>query len=159
MRNWHQRPTEVANLLNPAFCGYILREYVKSYENETGSGVPFELMFLLLPIVLHRHTRDQLPSTIRTHLQAWLQSNPEIRIGFANRVNDLIIITREAMIFLINKGYLSESNGVFLATDKRYKRFPIDDEIKEFVNKSKFIGRWFSSSSSTTIYTMWGICP
>ncbi|WP_274362919.1 three component ABC system middle component [Paenibacillus thermotolerans] len=159
MNSWNQRPTEVANLLNPAFCGYILKEYVKSYESETGTGVPFELMFLLLPIVLHRHTREQLPSTIRTHLQYWLQSNPEIRIGFANRVNEMIGITRESMLFLIHKGYLTELNGRFFATEKRYRRFLIDDEIKEIANKSKFVGRWFSNSSSSTIYTMWGICP
>ncbi|WP_214626132.1 three component ABC system middle component [Paenibacillus agaridevorans] len=159
MKNWYQRPTEVANLLNPAFCGYLLKEYVKSYEGETGSGVPYELIFLLLPIVLHRHTREQLPSSVRTHMQAWLQSNPELRIGFAHRVNEMINITRETMMFLINKGYISISNGCILATDKRYKRYQIDEAIKEYANKSKFVGRWFSTSSSSTIYTMWGICP
>jgi len=99
MKSWHARPTEVANLLNPAFCGYLLMEYVKQYEVETGTGVPFELMFLLLPVVLHKPTRECLPSSTRTHFPVWLQRHPEIRIDFANRVKDLIEITKESIFF------------------------------------------------------------
>ncbi|NOU75502.1 hypothetical protein GC098_29705 [Paenibacillus sp. LMG 31458] len=159
MNTWLQRPTEVANLLNPAFCGMLLKEFVKSYENETGSGVPLELMFLLLPIVLHSSTREQLPSTVRTQLQPWLQSCPDVRIGFAHRVNEMIPFTRESMIFLMNKGYLEQVNGCFKTNTKRYIRQTIPDEINEIIKKCRFLGRWLSNSSSSTIFTLWGIRP
>jgi hypothetical protein len=159
MKSWHARPTEVANLLNPAFCGYLLMEYVKQYEVETGTGVPYELMFLLLPVVLHKPTRECLPSSTRTHFPVWLQRHPEIRIDFANRVKDLIEITKESIFFLMKQGFLEVKEGRFCFTKKRYRRFVIDDEIKELKDKSKFVARWYSGFNSTTIFILWGICP
>ena len=58
---WAERPTEVANLLNPAFTGAALRMAVSGYLREANVGMPFELAFLVFPIALHEATRSRLP--------------------------------------------------------------------------------------------------
>ena len=53
MENWEDRSKIVANLLNPAFCGEILRRAIVSYnENEENMLFPFSLLYLILPIIL-----------------------------------------------------------------------------------------------------------
>ena len=50
MENWEDRSKIVANLLNPAFCGEILRRAIVSYnENEENMLFPFSLLYLILP--------------------------------------------------------------------------------------------------------------
>ena len=45
MENWEDRSKIVANLLNPAFCGEILRRAIVSYnENEENMLFPFSLL-------------------------------------------------------------------------------------------------------------------
>ena len=52
MEIWEDRSKIVANLLNPAFCGEILRRAIVSYnENEENMLFPFSLLYLILPII------------------------------------------------------------------------------------------------------------
>ncbi|MDO9326623.1 MAG: DUF6521 family protein, partial [Methanoregula sp.] len=66
MRPWGKRCIEEANLFNPAFLSVIAHQCVKGYEDESGSNVPYILPFLIAPLILHKNTRDNLPSSIAT---------------------------------------------------------------------------------------------
>lgn len=57
---WEQRPLEIAYLLNPAFCGEIVRQCIPSYTSEARVGSTYTLTFLVLPIVLHSETRSAI---------------------------------------------------------------------------------------------------
>ena len=61
MKAWAGRPTELAYLFNPAFCGWVLREAVAGYASVKPAGLPLPLAFLILPVVLHRVTRELVP--------------------------------------------------------------------------------------------------
>lgn len=167
MINWGSRPVEIANLLNPAFCGFLIREFLKGYEEKKGEGMPYELVFLLLPIVLHKHTRNLLPRSISTFMHVWLQSNPEIRIGFSKRTKDLIPFTKEAILFMIKRDLITtDENGRLYSSNKPYNKslLRLDEDIRiylrEYQSKAKLIGKWFAvTGTSSTIYTMWGISP
>jgi hypothetical protein len=160
---WQFRPTEVANLLNPPFCGILLREFVIAYEDERRQGVPYELVFLVLPIVLHKSTREALPRTLRTQMHVWLQQNPNVRVQFAYRTKELTPFTKEALIFLMQRQFLTLNSQGLLATGSGKYKLTIGTrtgEIYDCIKKAKFVGKWFAQAgSSSTIYTMWGICP
>src|SRR3712207_6440195 len=96
---WRDRPPEAAYLLHAAFCALVLRAAVHAYRAERAAGLPLPLAFLVLPIVLHKRTRSALPTTARTRLHTWLASHPEMRVGFADRVTNLVPYTREAILF------------------------------------------------------------
>ena len=80
MKPWAERPTELAYLFNPAYCGLLLREAIDGYNAEKPEGMFFPLAFLVLPVVLHRHTRELLPRGITTALQPWLQEHPQVHV-------------------------------------------------------------------------------
>ncbi|WP_442969853.1 three component ABC system middle component [Roseburia sp. AM23-20] len=50
------RTHEVAFLLNPAFCGRILYSTIRTYNEKTNRAFPFPLIYLVLPLVLHKET-------------------------------------------------------------------------------------------------------
>ena len=102
--DWDQRPQEVANLLNPAFDGFLLHQAIAAFEENAGVGMPFEMTFLVLPFVLHEATRNRLPSRSTTHVASWLLEERDLLMGFAERTTDLVPYTREAILFLSGAG-------------------------------------------------------
>jgi hypothetical protein len=59
MKRWDQRPFEMRNLFNPAFCGLVLFRAMQGYEEEDPNGIPFSLSLLVLPSVLvQRYARS-----------------------------------------------------------------------------------------------------
>ena len=84
MKSWNERTREVAYLLNPAFCGRLLYAAIKEYERKTQHAFPFPLVYLVLPLVLHKQTRTRISS--RTQLLQWIQANQHLLIGFLSKL-------------------------------------------------------------------------
>lgn len=163
MQPWDQRPIEVANLLNPAFCGEILRQCIRSYQHTMKQPFPYPLVFLVLPIILHRRTRELLSPRQKLPLHVWLQSHSEVKIGFRERTAELIPITTEAIIFLLQVEALRLDDQAHLEV-LPYKKTIIEgqseSEIADYYRKAIMVGRWFArSGTATTIYAMWGVKP
>ena len=165
MKSWEQRPIEVANLFNPAFCGEIIRICVKSYVKETDQAFPYLLTFLVLPIILYDNTRKSMAPDGRRYsfLHHWLQDYPYLRIHFAERVRELIPITQESLTFLVQLQLLSLNENGTLETIEYRRRIPESqrtDPIKDFYHKAEILGKWFARAGDLkTIYIMWGIQP
>ena len=163
MLPWEKRPIEVSNLLNPAFCSVLLRGAIRAFQEEADEGMPYALSFLMLPIVLHKLTRQALPRTIRTRLHVWLQDRPEVRVDFAKRTRDLVPFTKEALIFGIGCDFFTiDESGRLVVVRRGSRRFPWASGTEPHVcyKKAEFVGRWFAQTGDpTTILTMWGIRP
>jgi len=156
---WETRSHEERALLNPAYGGQLLLIAAAEY-GET--GFPFPLSFFVLPLVLHKKTREVLPSTIRTSIPMWLQRNPDVKVGFDERVEKTIPVTREAVAFLIRQGKLEVLTGGNLRVRDALK--PDKDrgskEIKEPLLKARFVGRWFQRAGTpATVFALFGIRP
>ncbi len=162
---WAERPTEVANLLNPAFTGAALRMAVSGYLREAKVGMPFELAFLVFPIALHEATRSRLPRAVSTLLHTWLQENRDVVVQFPERTRSLVPFTKEAIVFACQRGVLTiDDAGALhpgdtnLRTMAAYKTS--NEEIKHAMNRAEFVGRWFAlSGTPVTILTLLGVRP
>lgn len=163
MKKWNERSSEVAYLLNPAFCGRLIYHAVLEYHKHTNKPFPFMLLYLVLPIVLHRKTREIINS--KTQMQIWLQKNPDVLIGFASRAKSLVPITNEAVEFLMHCGIISISAAnadvnIDRLLPSSKEKYAVDDEISDCILKVKHIARWFSKSGNIeSIYVMWGVRP
>lgn len=168
MSPWQQRPPEIAYLLNPAFCGAILRRCIQRYQKEspTNATFPYPVVFLVLPIVLHQKTRASIPKHSKEQLHIWLQTNPHIRIGLAERAKQLVPITKESLSFLLQAGALkidTETGGLRLVPRYRQPsrdKSREDEEIDDCYKKAETLGRWFARAGSpTTVFTILGVAP
>jgi len=163
MIRWEERPVEIANLFNPAFCGEILRRCISSYQQTNSLSLPYPLLFLVLPIILHRDTRERISPRQKLTLHAWLQRHPDLRIGFAERASELIPITKEALIFLLQVDAVRFDKQAGLISQP-YRNVSIagqsEGEIADCHRKADLVGRWFARAGTvTTIYAMWGVRP
>ena len=161
MKSWFERSPEVSYLLNPAFCARILYGTIVSYKKECQRDFPFVLSYLVLPIVLHKETRQRIKTV--SHMQVWLQKNPELLIGYAQRAKSLVSITSEAIEFLLQSG-TAEFNGdsmIIACPVKPSKLNSVsDEEMKECFQKAEAIGKWFARNGTVeNIYQSWGVRP
>ncbi len=55
--------TELDIVQNPAIGAYLTWQFTLGYQEDGSEAVPIPLAFLVLPIILHRQTFDELAST------------------------------------------------------------------------------------------------
>ena len=163
MLKWKDRPAEVANLLNPAFCGEILVRCIKEFQSIGGDGFPYPLLFLVLPVILHCKTREAIIPSKRSKMHVWIQNNQHLRIGFSERAKNLVPITKEAIAFLLQVGVVKIDNYANLTINKEHNNTINVKDSKEIIDcfkKAKLIGGWFAKAGSpANIYLMWGVQP
>ena len=165
MKQWIKRPKEEAYLLNPAFCCALLTSSVVGYSSVEPKGMPFPLIFMIFPIVLHKGTREKLPRNTRTSVAAWLQRNPSSKIQYHERVTSLIPFVKEALLFgMINKWIAIREGGRIQAmlTESNIKNIlqKPKGEASDCMKRAKFVGKWFASAGSAqTVMVLWGVRP
>lgn len=60
INKWEDRSEEIAYLLNPAFCGVVLCQFIKTYQQKKESFVPVALLYIVLPLILFPETRSSI---------------------------------------------------------------------------------------------------
>jgi hypothetical protein len=132
------------------------------YNEKAKKPLSFPLIYLVLPLVLHKETRSHINSRTKFHL--WIQKNPDLLIDFPKRTRDLVPITNESIEFLLQTGLvkLTSTGELQISSDLNAlnkKKF-VDDEITECLTKSEHIARWFVEAGTVeTIYVQLGVRP
>lgn len=162
MKNWDQRPFEVKNLFNPAFCSLVLCRSFTAYQEENPAGMPFSLALIILPLCLHQNSRAIIETYSRRYLLKIIEENPHILIGLANRTTNLLPFTFEALGLAMKLGCFEISaDGRFLMLPKALrKNITGTTESIACQRVAKTIGREFARiADRVTIYTSFGIRP
>ena len=162
---WHERQASgYANHFNPAYCGILVYEFVRSYEKEKEIPTSIALIFCALPIALHPATRECLPKSTATRLLPWLEKYRHVRVGFSDRARNLCPYVREALHYAAARQTISfSSGGVITAGPKQASFTPValneaTKDIRDTVSAIRFIARWFATAGDTpTILAAWGI--
>ena len=84
MKQWNLRSPEVANLLNPAFCGHVLYVAIAAYSGDAKKPMPYVLSFVILPLVLHQATSLTIEGRT-SQLQLWLAEHPEVKVQVGSK--------------------------------------------------------------------------
>lgn len=165
---WENRSHEERHLLNPAFCSIIIWHACRGAENQAATNrkqLSFIEAFLVLPIILHKASRESLPSTVRTSLPVWINTQPEIIATLPQRAQSLTLHTKEAVTFgsslnlleIIDDELVADSS---LTAEIRKTLKSSTPEVKECMKKAEFLGKWFTHTGpAKTIYTLLGVRP
>lgn len=158
MKPWNQRPREIRNLFNPAFCGTVLARGIEGF----GRPMPFSLTLLILPLCLHKRTRDQIKEARNSYFTKILQNHPEIRVDFARRARGLFPYTMEAFAYLMYCGAIEiDDNGyVILRENVMRKTISGSQDTKDCHSVARSLGKKLALlNDRATIYTTLGIRP
>lgn len=167
MNPWAKRPIEEQRLLNPSFCSLLLWNSARAHTAATRprAGIPFEECFLVLPMVLHRETRESLPPRTTTSLAVWVGRNPLALSTIADRSRSLVPFTKEALRFAGTYGLLQFNQTLILANLDWRKRMDLalkdsSDEVRACAKRAEFLGKWFAKTGNAeTVLALLGIQP
>jgi hypothetical protein len=162
VKRWDQRPFEIRNLFNPAFCGLILFRALHGYEEEDARGMPFSLSLLVLPLCLHKDSREVLARSPRSYLLKTTEMNQQVMVGLADRVTQMLPYTFEGFGLLMERGCIAVSSDGRIQTvpGKVRKTVSGTDETVSCQRVSRIVGREFARiADRATVYTAFGIRP
>ncbi|MDO9103223.1 MAG: DUF6521 family protein [Candidatus Nitrotoga sp.] len=162
MKRWNERPFEVRNLFNPAFCGVILFRAMQGYEEENSDGIPFSLALLVLPLCLQKASRQVIADSPRSYLLKTVEKNPQLLIGFADRATDLMPFALEAFGLLMERGcfVVSQDGRLKTVPDRVRKSVTGTSESVSCQRVARIIGKEFARiADRVTVYTTLGIRP
>jgi hypothetical protein len=162
VKRWDQRPFEIRNLFNPAFCGVVLYRALHGYEEQDAHGMPFSLSLLVLPLCLHKDSREVIASSPRSYLLKTAENNQQVMVGFADRVTHMLPYAFEGF------GLLMEMGCIAIADDGRIRT--VRDKVRKTINGTaetascqkvaRIVGREFARiADRVTVYTTFGIRP
>ncbi len=176
MREWANRPPEIAALLNPAFCAFLASAGLKEYTKNVNEGAPYAFPFVMLPLILHKPTRQIFPRSSRTTFSAWIVNTDTAiaKIGFAERAKNMVPYVKEALafamqhdsIYVTEAGRLKVSNSPWksflkLSLKSSLKPFPNGTpETHECVRVAFMCGKWLSMVGDfKTVMALLGVKP
>lgn len=155
MRNWIHRSNDINFLLNPAYCGKIIYSVINKY-NETSYNkkFPFSLVYLILPIMLYPDIeKESFPTSRFMNL---INEHPEIFVNFGKKARDLVVITNEAVEFLLGSKVIMINDDASLECQERL-RLSNKDKV---IGQSKKLGKLLAlAGSETVIYLSLGVKP
>lgn len=162
MKRWDQRPFEIRNLFNPAFCGLVLFRALTAYEEENTHGMPFSLSLLVLPICLYKDSREVIMSNSRSYLLKITENNQKITVGFSERVTQMLPYVFEGLGLLMERGCISiTEDGCIKSVPNKVRKTIIGTAENVACQKvARIIGKEFARiADRATIYTTFGIRP
>lgn len=162
MKRWDQRPVEIRNLFNPAFCGLILFRALQGYEEEDARGMPFSLSLLALPLCLHKDSREVIAGSPRSYLLKTVEKNQQLMVGFADRTTRMLPFAFEGFGLLMERGCIavSDDGRIQTVSGKVRKSVTGTDETVSCQRVARIVGREFARiGDRVTVYTTFGIRP
>lgn len=162
MKKWDSRPVEVRNLFNPAFAGLLILRAIEAYHEETAEGMPFSLTLLVLPLCLHRQTREILAARSRSHLLRVVESHPEVLVGFAERASSMLPFTFEGLGIAMQLNAIEVGLDGSIAKGPRTARRTLagSPEVIACQRVAKYVGKSFGRiHDRVTVYATFGVRP
>jgi hypothetical protein len=162
VKPWSQRPFEIRTLFNPAFSGLVLFRAMQGYEEEDTRGMPFSLSLLVLPLCLHKDSREVIAANSRSYLLKITEKNPQVQVGFADRATAMLPYALEGYGLLMERGCISVADDGRIQTvpDKVRKSVTGTEETMSCQRVARFVGKEFARiADRVTVYTSLGVRP
>lgn len=156
--------SEEVALFNPAFLARLLHDAVSDYEKGSRRSMPVALAFLLVPLVLHKPTRDDLPTLASSQMQAWIREHPRHLAQLGTRVVRMRPFVGVSIRFGLHHGVLTGEDGRIGPGSVRRRPRGYNEreslEVQECLRAARFSGRWFARQLDTaTLLALWGLQP
>jgi len=148
---------------NPAFCAYALINFTAAFITVKHQAPELLVAYLSLPIALSGDLADSFIGTNRnTGLLEWLERNPKVQIGLAERINRSMDIVTEAIRFGCFSRVLAVDDGARLSLGQRKVKKSAATALSEgpaqSIKRAERLGYWFAAAGSTkTVFDMVGL--
>lgn len=132
------------------------------FEEEDDRGMPFSLSLLVLPLSLHKDSRDVIASRPRSYLLKTAEKNQQIMVGFADRVTQMLPYAFEGFGLLMERGCIAVTDDGRIQTVHKKVRKTVDGTAETVACQkvARVVGKEFARiADRATVYTTFGIRP
>ena len=144
--------TEIEIMQNPAVGAYLIWQFGLAFQAECGEPAPLPAVFLILPLCLHKQTRDVILSTqIASGLTLFaskMGAQREDLLAIHNRALKLRMLTLRSIGFAVNAGLATvdyQRATVRANTPIGTARRPdLPERLRGFPRAAEKIGAWFA---------------
>jgi hypothetical protein len=152
--SWPERPPEEAANLNPAFCAELIGRAVSEFNRARRTPLNIATAFVVLPLILHKPTRDRLPGRANAVFATWVAEHNSLLAELPDRVNRLRPVSREALLFGLRHRLLSVQDGELVPGEHSIrgttKTTPSTDDVDAARKAANLVGRWFANQGTQT---------
>ena len=161
---WALRSAEEARIFNPAFCSELISRTVDEYHRTGKTPLSYMAAFLVLPLTLHKPTREVLPRRANTAFAGWVAEQAPLLVELPERTKRLQPISREALLFALRYELLSLDGAGLLPGANAFPRNVqlkvTTDEVTAVRSASALLGRWFArQGAQISVLRGLGITP
>ena len=161
---WEERSAEEARVFNPAFCGELIGRTVSEYYRTRQATLSMVTAFIVLPLTLHRPTREALPGRANTAFAGWVAEHTALLAELPQLAKRLRPVSREALLFDLRHQILALEGGELLPGAKPVRRSmrPAVSTVEAHAVRraAGLLGRWFASQhSQASVLQGVGIAP
>ncbi|MEK3968394.1 MULTISPECIES: three component ABC system middle component [unclassified Paenibacillus] len=145
--------------LNPFFMSRIIHAFIMGFEK---SVVPFNVLYIVLPIIYYRPSRNLLiTAQSRSSLRSLFVDNVERAAalgGLQERVFYFYSLTNQALIIATNEGRVRlNSEGMIQLSQKIDYRDILNKNVKDFIRAAHYLGLICSKMEVSNIYRLLGV--
>jgi hypothetical protein len=158
--SWEERPLTIAHLLNPAFCGEVVKRCIVEFQKINTAGLPYQLTFLILPMILNKNIRNSLPKSSGKNFVAWIEENQILKKDLPEIIKNIVPYTQETIMFLMMYDVISINLNGHFETKSKNKVISDNDEVSECYKKAELLGKLFAKAgTSQFVFINLGIKP
>lgn len=145
--------SELDAVQNPAVGAFLVWHFALGYQEEGFENVPLPLTFLVLPLILHRATFDEIASTRKASglalFAAKFDKEREILVALHERALQLRELSLQAIgvaatARLIRLDYAAATLHAYPLDLLNAKKPIIPERLKGFSSAAEKVGYWFS---------------
>jgi hypothetical protein len=151
-----------AALFNEAYVAILIALAARHYREKTsGRGLPWTLAFLVIPLVVHRSTRERLPGTTVARFSNWISSQPLLHASFADQAVALAPYVRRGLRYGLRSGVISLDGDVINSRVALQKYTSLSSADGQDAGRhAAFLGRWFAVIEDVpAVFRQLGVMP
>lgn len=153
--------TELEIVQNPAVGAFLLWQFGLAYQTEGGEAAKLPLLFLVLPLVLHRPTLNVIGTTMKgsglTLFASKLGTNREDLLAVHGRAMMLRPLTLRSIGFAVNAGLatIDYAEAAVRANTPigKIRRPEFSERMRGFPRAADKLGFWFAKMSLMQVAT------
>lgn len=124
--------------------------------------MPFSLSLLVLPLCLHKDSREVIANSPRSYLLKTTEKNQQVMVGFADRATQMLPYAFEGFGLLMERGCITVADDGRIQTVSKKVRKAVSgtDETVSCQKVARIVGKEFARiADRATVYTTFGIRP
>lgn len=144
--------------LNPAFCGFLIAQFIKIHSQKNSNTINTPYLFLILPFAIHPKFRLAINTSNKKNFISLVNDYSNDFEIFEKTLYYFLPYTYEGLYFLLKSGVITIHEEKIIFNNRKIKPNKFNVNLKNEINACKKLANLLSNKFDTiTIYNCLGV--